>query len=148
MTFWYLWAVKCNGKEPSSVPGKANDLTAWLPISLHREIYSCKFCLHPVLCGIANCHVSYNSCNSEFMKYNSSSSSVPPPPPFFSLIRHQQNRHDWICFLALPLLIYVRLLWGYRRWWDMWERFCTSLFQDSTSINGTDIAKYLPTGTN
>lgn len=69
MTLWYLRAVKCNGKEPSSFPGKANDLTAWLPTSLHREIYSCKSCLHPVLCGIANPCISYNSCYSEFMKY-------------------------------------------------------------------------------
>lgn len=28
------------------------------------------------------------------------------------------------------------------------KRFCTPLFQDSTSINSSDIAKYLPTGTN
>lgn len=69
-------------------------------------------------------------------------------PLFFPLIGHQQNRHDWICFLAFPLLIYVRLLWGYTRWWEMWEKFCASLFQDSTSINGTNIVKYLPTGTN
>lgn len=143
-------------RTQQSVPGKANDLTAWLPTSLHEEICFCKFCLHHVLCGIANPIVSYSSCYYKFTKYiySSSSSVLPPssPPPLFffliSLIRHQQNRHDWICFLAFPLLIYVCLLWGYRRWWEMWERFCISLFQDSTSINGIDIAKYLPTGTN
>lgn len=69
MTLWYLRAVKCKSKEPSSVPEKANDLTAWLPTSLHREIQSCMFCLHPVLCGIANPSISQNSCYSEFMKY-------------------------------------------------------------------------------
>lgn len=105
MTFWYLWAVKCNGKEPSSVPGKANDLTAWLPISLHREIYSCKFCLHPVLCGIANCHVSYNSCNSEFMKYNSSSSSVPPPPFFF--LNQASAKQTWLNMFSSSSITYL-----------------------------------------
>lgn len=148
MALWYLWAVKCNGKVPISVPGKVNDLTTWLPTSLHREIYSCKLCLHPVLCGTANPHVSYNSCCSNFMEYIHFIFLCTFHPLFFFLIRHQQNRHDGICFLACPLLIYVCLLWGYRRGLDMWETFCTSLFQDSTSINGIDIAKYLPRGTN
>lgn len=147
MTLWYLRAVKCNGKEPSSFPGKANDLTAWLPTSLHREIYSCKFCLHPVLCGIANPCISYNSCYSEFMKYVLFI-FLCTLLPFFPLTSHQQSRHDWICFLAFSSLTYVLLLWGYTRRWETWQKFCTSLFQDSTSINGTNIAKYLPTGTN
>lgn len=87
MTLQYLTAVKCNGKEPSSVPGKANDLTVWLPTSLHKEIYSCKFCLHHVLCGIANPRVSYNSCCYEFTKYiYSSSSSVLPLPVIYLFI--------------------------------------------------------------
>lgn len=147
MTLWYLRAVKCKSKEPSSIPEKANDLAAWLPTSLHAEIQSCKICLHPVLCGIANPTISQNSCYSEFMKYILFI-FLCTFPLFFPLDQASSKIGITECFLHFPLLIYICLLWDNTGWCEMWETFCTSLLQDTTSINGTDTAKYLPTGTN